>query len=142
MTKEEMIERNNKIDNRVSAHWEEQKEIRKQMVEAIHDMVSEMGGVKVDWETDDDYPTIIYDGGRHPEYNSTISACVNGVNATKNKYDDTKSFSVDLEDEANYDQDRMEFCDVAQVFEFVCGKYEDWLQDMADMADDVLHEFK
>lgn len=123
-----IIKRNASLDRRVSKHWVEERKLRAKMIVAIHDMVSEMGGIETNWEEDDCYPTIIYDGGRHPEYNSTISSVVNGVNATFTQTG-KKSFSVNLEEEENYSEDRMEFSDVDQVYNYVCYKYEDWLSE-------------
>ena len=141
MTKEEMIERNNGIQNQIDEVWNIQSKVRTQMKEAIYDMVSEMGGtIYVDWDDDSDYPILIYDGGNHPEYNSTISSSLERVDSKI--VNGVKTFEVDIEDENHYAESRMDFSDVGQVFEYVCMRYESWLTDMEDISDDVLHEFK
>lgn len=134
-----ILKRNEKLSNQLVKLYEMERKKRAKMIVSIHDMVIEMGGLVV--EEDDDYPLMTYDGGRHAEYNSTINACVEGVNATFNQ-DGSKSFSVNLDEEPNYDEQRMNFDDVCTIFDFVRERYESWLQDMEDMADDVLHEFK
>ena len=147
MNKTEMIERNNQISNQLEAYLKGQNPIREQMAVAIHDMVTEMGGVvETDWEDENDYPLISYDGGRHPEYASNLYADVYSVKATMVKgwesKEEKKSFSVEIEETDDYNENRMNYDDVEQVFDFVCDKYESWISDMEDMSDDVLHEFK
>ena len=142
MNQTELIEKNNKISNRLHEAYQEMREVKAQMVNAIHDMLSNMGAIKIDWDEDEDYPIISYDGGHHSEYASSLCASVNAIKPCFNKYDGKKSFSVDLEDENDYCENRMCFDDVAQIFEFVCCKYESYISDMEDAADDILHEFK
>lgn len=146
MNKTEMIERNNKISNKADLHRKKQGEIRAEMVVAIHEMVTEMGGkVEVDYDCDDPI-SISYDGGRHPEYASNLYADVYSVKATMVKgwesKEEKKSFSVEIEETDDYNENRMNYDDVEQVFDFVCDKYESWIADMEDISDDVLHEFK
>ena len=94
---------------------------------AIHDMCKSMGGEVVVDTTIDSSPLITYDGGNHAEYNSTICGVVCAIRATeKNGY---KTFQVDLEEEDEYDCDRIGFNDVCQIFDFVYGKFKDWLDD-------------
>ena len=144
MNKNEMIEKNQKISNKADAHRKEQGEIRKEMITAIHEMVTEMGGkVEVDYDSDEPF-SISYDGGRHPEYASNLYADVYSVKATMVKRweseEEKKSFSVEIEETDDYKENRMNYDDVEQVFDFVCAKYEEWLEDMEEMADDVLYE--
>lgn len=146
MNKTEMIERNNKISNKADSHRKEQGEIRAEMVVAIHEMLTEMGGkVEVDFDSDESF-SISYDGGRHPEYASNLYSDVYAVKATMVKgwesEEEKKSFSVEIEETDDYSENRMNYDDVEQVFDFVCDKYESWISDMEDMSDDVLHEFK
>lgn len=141
MNKTEMIERNNGIQNQIDEVWNIQSKVRTQMKEAIYDMVSEMGGaIDVDWDDDCEYPILAYDGGNHPEYASTLYSSLSRVDAALK--DGVKTFKVDIEDATNYDENRMNFSDVVQVFEYVCMRYECWVADMEDISDDVLHEFK
>lgn len=146
MNKTEMIERNNKISNKADLHRKEQGKIRSEMVVAIHEMLTEMGGkVEVDYDCDGPI-SISYDGGRHPEYASNLYTDVYSVKATMAKgwesEEKKKSFSVEVDETKDYNENRMNYDDVEQVFDFVCDKYESWISDMEDMSDDVLHEFK
>jgi hypothetical protein len=134
MNKTEMIERINKINNKAAAHRKEQVEIRNEMVAAIHEMVTEMGGkVEVDYDGDEPF-SISYDGGRHPEYASNLYADVYSVKATMVKSweseEEKKSFSVEIEETDDYKENRMNYDDVEQVFDFVCEKYENWVADI------------
>lgn len=140
MKKAEMIERNKKISDKAEAHSKEQSKIRAEMVVAIHDMLTEMGGkaeVDCDWV---DLISISYDGGSHPEYASNVFADVYSVKATmtrgwvegeeadkdKNVF---KSFSVELEESDDYNENRMNYEDVEKIFDFVCAEYESWIAD-------------
>ena len=140
MNKTEMIERNNKISNKADSHRKEQGEIRSEMVVAIHEMLTEMGGrAEVDYDCDDQI-SISYDGGRHPEYASNLYADVYAVKATMVKVWESKEEKIEVTDD--YNENRMNYDDVEQIFDFVCDKYESWIADMEDISDDVLHEFK
>lgn len=141
MNKTEMIERSNKISNKADAHRKEQTKIRKEMVEAIHEMLTEMGGeVEVGYDDYDEPFSISYDGGRHPEYNSNLYTDVYSVKATMVKgfecEEEKKSFSVEIEETDDYNEKRMNYDDVEQVFDFVRAKYESWDEDMEDDSDD------
>lgn len=118
----EQIQRNQLLDACIQSHWEKEKMLRKQISEAIYDMLQEMGGkIEIDWSDDDDYPCIAYDGGNHVEYASTLSSSVECIKAVLDK--DAKTFSVDCEDTIDYNEERMLFEDVIQVYEYVCMKY-------------------
>ncbi len=127
----EMIERNNKISNKANSHRKEQAEIRAEMVVAINEMLTEMGG-KTEVDDDSDvFLLIAYDGGNHPEYNSNLFSQVYSVKATTiNGYESEekkKSFSVDIAETDDYEENRMNYDDIEQVFDFVCGQYESWI---------------
>lgn len=124
---QEIITGNESIDSRVDKHWKEQSELRQLETESIHDMVEIMGGqVEVDYEVDES-PVITYDGGRHAEYNSTICAVVTNIKAIEKR--GFKMFSVDLEECEDYESDRINFDDIDQIYNFVCGKFEDFVEE-------------
>lgn len=141
MNKNEMIERSNKISNKAYLHRKEQIEIRNEMVVAIHEMLTEMGGeVYVDY---DDYVepfSIFYDGGSHPEYASRRYSDVYSVKATivngLKCEEEKKSFSVKIEESDDYNESRINYYDVEEIFDFVRGKYESWDEDMEDDSDE------
>lgn len=123
----EQIEQNRLLDNVISSHWQKQKMIRTQVSEAVHNMLQEIGGkIEIEWDDDSDYPIICYDGGNHVEYASTMSSSVECIKATLEN--DVKTFAVDCEDAVDYDENRMLFEDVIQVYEYVCMKYEGMVQ--------------
>jgi hypothetical protein len=116
-----------KFGKKQDNHWKKQSKLRKEVIENIYDMCKAMGGeIVIDYENDD-CPLIAYDGGRHIEYNSTLCAAVNTIRAIeKNGF---KLFQVDLEEEEEYDCDRIEFPDICQIFDFVYYKFDEWLDD-------------
>lgn len=121
---ETILQRNNNIDTAVEKHWKEESDLKQKETEAIHDMVEMMGGeVEVDVDNDD-YPIITYDGGRHSEYNSTICACVTSVKSFEKR--GFKLFSVDIDECEDYECDRITFADIDQIYNYICGKFEEF----------------
>lgn len=119
------IEQNSFLDKSISFHFQKQRMLRTMVSEAVHNMLQEMGGkIEIKWDDDSDYPVICYDGGNHVEYASTMASSVKCIRATLEN--DVKAFAVDCEDAVDYDENRMLFSDVIQVYDYVCMKYEDW----------------
>ena len=126
MGKIDYIKRNKEINNDLSQHDEMERRLRSEMNVAIYDMVECMGGRVESEDDDDDYPIFLsYDGGNHIEYASNMFSRLNAVFCTSNN--GLKSFSVDIEDCDDYDEYRMVFADVTAVYEWVCGKFEEFL---------------
>lgn len=118
------------LQNDLSVHWSYEKELKTRVIDAIYDMMEEMGVDKIDFTPNDDYdrPCISYDGGNHPEYNSTICAEVYSVKRYLKEYDfvgtHRKAISVDIIDcTDNYEDTRMNLEDVASVFDIVAEMY-------------------
>lgn len=126
-TSADILAENEIIDSLFEVHCKVEQDIKERMCKSINDMCKAMGGVcEVDNDIDDS-PLITYDGGRHSEYASTICGIVERVRATnKNK---VKSFEVDLEQERNYEASRIDLGDVGQIYGFVCGKFEDFIEE-------------
>ena len=122
--------KNEGIDEQNALIWKMQSETKKMMVESIHDMLTEMGGkVDVDFDMDDDYPLVTYDGGRHAEYNSTICGVVESVKAVEKN--GVKDFTIDIQyEETDYESDRLDHGDIATIFDFVCGQFSEYMADL------------
>lgn len=129
---ENLITKNEGIDEQNALIWKMESETKKMMVESIHDMLTEMGGkVEVDFDMDDDYPLVTYDGGRHAEYNSTICGVVESVKATKKN--GVKDFTIDIQDEeTDYESDRLEHGDIASIFDFVKDNFIDYVKNLEE----------
>lgn len=126
-TSADILAENEIIDSLFEAHCRAEQDIKERMCKSINDMCKAMGGVcEVDNDIDDS-PLITYDGGHHCEYASTICGIVERVRATKNN-----TFEVDLEQESYYEASRIGLGDVGQIYDFVCGKYEEFLEDNPD----------
>lgn len=124
---ENILKNNTNINAEVSAHWQRQSEIKEKECVSIYEMLSAMGGeVEVDFENDD-YPTVIYDGGNHAEYASTINGIFTKIRAVEKR--GCKMFEVDFEEENHYDSSRFDLGDVDQIFDYIQGKFEDWLDE-------------
>lgn len=124
--------KNEGIDEQNALIWKMESETKKMMVESIHDMLTEIGGkVEVDFDMDDDYPIVTYDGGRHAEYNSTICGVVESVKAVEKN--GIKDFTIDIQDEEDdYESDRLEHGDIATIFDFVKGEFESYLKNLEE----------
>ena len=120
-----ILKKNEELNAEVGKHWQEESDLRKREIEAIHDMVKTMGGtIEVDIENDN-YPVIAYDGGNHIEYASTLCACVSSVKSTEQN--GIKLFSVAIDECDDYDSDRIGFSDIDQIYDYVCDKFEEYL---------------
>lgn len=129
-TSADILAENEIIDSLFEVHCKAEQDIKERMCKSINDMCKAMGGVcEVDNDIDDS-PLITYDGGHHCEYASTICGIVERVRATNKN--NVKSFEVDLEQERNYEASRIDLGDVGQIYDFVCGKYEEFLLDNPD----------
>ena len=111
-----IIKENEEISNRMN-------ENRVRMVAAIVEMLKENDGdinlYERMCECDDELPVISYDGGRHPEYASSIATVVYGVKLHQN-HDGEESFSVDIDEDCNYEEYRMMFHEVKEIFNVLC----------------------
>lgn len=126
-TSADILAENEIIDSLFEAHCKAEQDIKERMCKSINDMCKAMGGVcEVDNDIDDS-PLITYDGGHHCEYASTICGIVERVRATNKN-----TFEVDLEQEPHYEASRIDLGDVGQIYDFVCGKYEEFLLDNPD----------
>lgn len=125
--KENILKTNESINSKLSKFWLTMGDIKKEICESINEMLNEMGGeIEVDYANDEYPPVVVYDGGNHPEYASTISAIVQSVKAVEIR--GFKTFEVNLEDEPEMSYDRFEFGDVVQIFDFVKARYEDFCE--------------
>lgn len=93
---------------------------RSDLENMIAGMVSRMGGSidPTDQEADDpDYIHVSYDGGRNPEYNSTMYARVDMIRCVGGK------FEVDLEQENHVSCDRLDINDILVIQQRVSAMY-------------------
>lgn len=128
MEKEKLLANVTEMDDRINSIYASISDNRKHIEELIYEMVeSEGGSMNIRDTKSDDYCYVCYDGGNHPEYNSTMSASVETVKC----YVDSrgqKTFDVSLDDidglplADEYEAYRMNFDDLANVFDFVKWK--------------------
>lgn len=93
---------------------------RSDLENMIAGMVSRMGGSidPTDEDEDDpDYIHVSYDGGRNPEYNSTMYARVDMIRCVGGK------FEVDLEQENHVSCDRLDINDILVIQQRVSAMY-------------------
>lgn len=86
-----------------------QNEVQKQCVEFLESLVDANGGEIVGDLLDGVY--VVYDGGNHPEYASTLASDVERI------YVDNGKLYFDLEDESQYSFDRVMVNDLIWVCE-------------------------
>jgi hypothetical protein len=77
------------------------------------------------------YPTIAYDGGRHPEYASNLYSTVNGFSLVNGK------IVFDIEDCSSYSEDRVTTTELTELCDYLI-EYEDdsYTLGVADYGDD------
>lgn len=77
------------------------------------------------------YPTIAYDGGRHPEYASNLYSTVNGFSLVNGK------IVFDIEDCDSYSEDRVTTTELTELCDYLI-EYEDdgYTLGVADYGDD------
>ena len=122
---ENILKNNTNINAEINKHWEKESELKQKEVEAIHDMLTAMGGeVEIDFDCDD-YPCVIYDGGNHSEYASTINGVFSKIRAITER--GFKMFEVDFDDEPHYDSSRFNLCDIDSIFDYISGKFNCYL---------------
>ena len=125
---EQILTANENINSECIKHWERQSQLRKNMCEAINAMCGAMGGeVLSDFDSDKYPPCVTYDGGNHPEYASTISSVVTAVRSVE--INGVKTFEVDLDEEEGYSEDRLNFNDVSEIFDFIEANFGDFLEE-------------
>lgn len=111
---------------KLNKHNEAQQQLRKELVEKIHEFLTNRGGTFEFSEDDsffDDIPVITYDGSGHPESASTICNKVYSVSA-KRKGNRVlcgvfNTFSANTELCEDYEASRMTFDDIACIFECI-----------------------
>lgn len=121
----------NELKDKIKKHYTEQNELTLEISKAIYDLCKENGGtISFDerdeenqlngWADEYGLPEIIYDGGRHPEYQSSLCCNVWSVSAMdyKDKIDGKtyNVFSVETE-EGELKWYRLFFDDVANLLE-------------------------
>lgn len=125
-TPADILAENKIIDSLFELNRNAEQNLKERMCKSINDMCEAMGGVcEVDTVIDSS-PLITYGGG----YDSDGYGIVERVKATNNN--NVKSFEVDLEEESDYEASRISPCDVYEIYNFVCGKYEEFLLDNPD----------
>lgn len=96
----------NELKDKITRHYTEQNELSLQISNAIYNLCKENGGtISFDerdeenqlneWAYEEGLPEIIYDGGRHPEYQSSLCCSVWSVSAMDYKDPiDGKNYNV------------------------------------------------
>ena len=128
-----ILKNNGEIETEMKAVWAKESEMAKKETEAVHDMLVAMGGeISVDFDCDE-YPTVIYDGGNHSEYASTINGVFKVIRATEER--GFKLFEVDFDEEKNYSSNRFCLTDIDCIFDYVRTKFSEKVFDEYIEAD-------
>lgn len=128
------------IENDLSEHWSNERELKTRVINAIYDMMEEMDKQEIRFSYDEnegtDCPWCTYDGGNHPEYASTINAQVDRVQRFIKKCQhigldaERKAICVDIIDcEDNVDDTRLDLVDVVSIFDSVAEIYSEFIKD-------------
>lgn len=121
----EILQVNQEIENAAIKIWQAESELKKKETEAIHDMLAAMGGeISVDFDNDE-YPIVIYDGGNHSEYASTINGIFRKIRPIEER--GYKLFEVDFDEEPNYSCDRFCLSDIDSIFDYIRNKFSVYL---------------
>lgn len=99
MTKEEYIKRKTaQFEKSVNEYYDAAKKVRLEAVNYIVIVLENVGGrIDFDAEQDDEYFSVTYNGGNHPEYNSNICSVCYAVYVK----DDVIYLSIEETDEYN-----------------------------------------
>ena len=77
-------------------------QLKQECVDYLTQVTKENGSIKFDWEQDDEFVCVSYDGGRHPEFCNLYSTVYSvSFNADKNR------LSIETEDDDDYSVDRL-----------------------------------
>ena len=128
------------IENDLSEHWSNERQLKKRVINAIYNMMEEMDKQEIRFSYDEyegiDYPWCTYDGGNHPEYASTVNGQVDRVQRFIKKYQninpsiERKAICVDIIDcENNVDDTRLDLCDIVSIFDSVAEIYSEFIKD-------------
>ena len=77
--------------------------LKQECVDYLTQVTKENRSIEFDWEQDDEYICVSYDGGGHPEYASNLYSTVYSVSFN----DKEKRLSVETEDDDDYTVDRL-----------------------------------
>jgi hypothetical protein len=120
----------NIVNTKINEHYANRGRLRREICEAIHDMLTELGGtVKfIDDEHEEDCVYFCYDGGNHVEYDSTMNCQMDSVSVSigGNKAlgeSGLPTFTFDCERENNVEEWRLMFDDLCAVFDIVYSRY-------------------
>lgn len=123
MKNQDLIKHNEYLSDDISEFINIEINLRNRLLDAIHQMLADMGGEYVfDVEEDNDL-YICYDGGNHIEYASNMSERVEAIKVSE--YMGRASFKVNVREEHNIDQSRLLFEDVIAIYELLSAVYAD-----------------
>lgn len=117
------------VNTKINEHYANQGRLRREICEAIHDMLTELGGtINFIDDKDEDYVYICYDGGNHVEYDSTMNCQMDSVSASigGNKAlgeSGLPTFTFDCERENHVEEWRLMFDDLCAIFDVVYSRY-------------------
>ena len=128
------------IENDLSEHWSNERQLKKRIIDAIYNMMEEMDKNEIRFSNDEyedvNHPWCTYDGGNHPEYASTINAQVDRIQRFIKKYQhigldaERKAICVDIIDcENNVEDTRLDLVDIVSIFDSVAEIYSDFIKD-------------
>lgn len=122
MKNQDLINRNEQLAEDISVFIDAEITLRKKLIDAIHQMLTDMGGEYIyGCESDDDNIYICYDGGNHVEYASNMCECVEVIKVSE--YMGRASFKVNVRQEHNIDQSRLLLEDVIAIYEHLSAVY-------------------
>jgi len=123
MDKEKVNSLKLRYDTATDAMIEAEQNVRKITLDFIKTLVKEISPdkLRIDFDDytddlDDLYVSISYDGGNHVEYASNMCSCVNAVYIQKNSKG-VEEVYVDIEDDSEYEYDRMLTIDIVSIAE-------------------------
>ena len=120
----------NIVNTKINEHYANQGRLRREICEAIHDMLTELGGT-INFIDDEyeDYAYICYDGGNHVEYDSTMNCQLDSVSSSiggnKALGEEYPTFTFDCERENHVEEWRLIFDDLCAVFDVVYSRYKE-----------------
>ena len=88
--------------------------IQNELISILKEKISEKKEYIVEDIKDDNYYTIAYDGGNHPEYASDCFARIEKV------YEENNHYYIDTE-YGTMDLDYLQFNDMISVWDFICA---------------------
>lgn len=110
MKKEKFLKQADKV-------YEWMRKARTSTVEYLKEVLEKQPDKRIKFDIDnEEYLTITYDGGRHPEYGGNICSQVNSV-FIHPEY----GLCVDIEDSNEYEESRIDTLDLIDIAEKVCN---------------------